>query len=333
MRRRYHARTAAGDRRAFDETKVRRQAGRFADKGGAGPAGTGLVKTSGLTRDDVIEGLTDRANRLNGRTIGEVLDASGDEVAALRALAQRHRAGEIQFRQGATTGDQALHVKAYFGTRYAVDNDEVQFPGDRDELEFEDLVEARVAKAPADAIVLTAPIRSRRGGVTKGDLADELALSFDTPRNRPGFLGGEAGEAERVAVEDAAQAYAQAHAKFFDASQDGGVLILTIRRPPDSPYWKARRAAETQFKKDGLSDRQIQDEISGVADQRRADAQRAADVALSDKTRVATDSQLRKAYGAEVDKLSGLKGRDLFVARTALIKRYAAERGVTLPYA
>lgn len=330
MRRaRYKVRT--GQRARFDESKVRRKAGRFADKPGAG--NDAPVKTSGVTRDDVIEGLTDRASRLNGRTVGEVLDASGDEVAALRALAQRHRAGEIQFRQGAATSDQALDVKAYFGTRYAVDNDEVQFPGARDELEFEDLVEARVAKAPVDAIVLTAPIRSKRGGVTKADLADELVLSFDTPRNRPGFLGGEVGEAERVAVEDAAQAYAQAHAKFFDASQDGGMLILTIRRPPDSPYWKARRAAEAQFKKDGLTDRQIQDEISGVADQRRADAQRAADVALSDRARADTDARLRGAYGAEVDKLAALKGRDLFVARTALIKRFAAERGVTLPYA
>lgn len=270
---------------------------------------------------------------MNGRTIGEVLDASDDEIAALRALTKRHKAGEIRFRQGRPTGDEALDVKAYLGTRYAADKDEVHSPGDRDEIEFEDFIEARIARAPSDTIVLVAPIRSKRGGVTRDDLAEELALSFDTPRNRPGFLGGEVGEAERLAVEDAARDYAQRHANFFDASQDGGILMLTIRRPADSPYWKARTAAEAQFRRDGLSDAQIEDEIRGVADRRRAEAQRAADNVLSDQTRASTDAKLRAAYGAELDRLEGLKGRDLFVARTALIRRFAAERGVTLPYA
>lgn len=329
-RARYSKRT--GRRAEFDESKVRRKAGRFADKPGAGDDAP--IKTSGLTRDDVIEGLSDRAGRLNGRTIGEVLDASDDEMAALRALTKRHKAGEIQFRQGRRgEDDEALDVNAYLGTRYGVDKDEVHFPGERDEIEFEDFIEARIARAPADAIVLVAPIRSKRGGVGRDDLADELALSFDTPRNRPGFLGGEVGEAERLAIEDAAREYAQRHAKFFDASQDGGMLMLTIRRPSDSPYWKARTAAEAQFRRDGLTDRQIEDEIRGVADQRRAAAARAADGALSDQTRANTDAKLRAAYGAEVDRLEGLKGRDLFIARTALIRRFAAERGVTLPYA
>lgn len=316
----------------FDESKHKRGPnGRFVDKPGSGDDAP--IKTSGLNREDVIEGLTERTSRLNGRTIGEVLEASDDEMAALQALTRRHQAGEIRFRQGRPYGGDDLDVKAYLGTRYATDKDEVHFAGDRDEIEFEDFIEARAARAPADAIVLVAPIRSKRGGVTRDDLVDELTLSFDTPRNRPGFLGGEVGQAERLAVEDAARDYARQHAKFFDASQDGGVLMLTIRRPADSPYWKARTAAEAQFRRDGLSDSQIEDEIRGVADQRRAGAQRAADSALSDQTRASTDAQLRAAYGAEVDRFAGLTGRDLFIARNALIRRFAAERGVTLPYA
>lgn len=340
MRRaRYNVRT--GQRARFDENKVKRKGGRFAEKPGAGDENFGPVKTSGINRNDRIESLAERSARLNGLTVGEVMDRASDPQAVLRALAARHRDGQIQFREGKGGSARDEVEVGYLGQRYPVENEEVHAPerdkdGVADDDEREAGLEAIANRIRSDRIVLTAPIRSGSGEADADQMREELLSSYDTHRNKPSWLSGEAEAAERKAVEEAVDDYVERNAKLYTRDYDDDDLVLTISRPSDSPYWKAREGAEVQFRKDGLTRGQIDDELSGAADQRRENARQAAGKALSDASYEATSKRLREAFPDEMrafEAMSTDQGRERFIARSRLLARFKKERGIELAYA
>ncbi|AWN47167.1 hypothetical protein DK419_13270 [Methylobacterium terrae] len=320
---------SALSRRPFDETKVRRGFhGRFGEK----PDLDGEVKVAGINRNDVIDSLSETSDKLHGRRLGDILDAADDEEAVLRNLVARHKRGEIQFREGGGKGE-AVDLPGYLGKPYQPGTEEIFHQGDMDDDAFEDLLERQSGKIGSSQIVMQAQLHFTRSGKLDVDsLIDDLSLSMHGHRNQPVFMRGELGEIEQTAVRDAITAHVEANARYFDKADQGATYLISLQRPDDAPYWKARASAETAFRRQGLSERDIEREMDGSAEEARDKVRAEAAAAARNKTYGGTNDALKARFPAEFAAMEHLQNRELFIARSKLLKRYQTETGEELPY-
>ncbi|MGY2048899.1 hypothetical protein [Methylobacterium sp. JK268] len=313
---------------SFDEDlHPRGTGGLFASKGGGDHRPT---KTTGLTGSDVIEALQGSARRLHGRTIGDVLARADDPQALLRALAQRFKAGEIQFRDGGA--GEALSTP-HLGTPYTVSHDEIHDPGRHDTEEFEAHLERQAGKARSDQIVVSAELPfDNRGRVDQAALVEDLLTDAQSGRNRPSFMRGELGHVEDSALREALTKHVKTLRSLTVEDHGGDTYMVTLDRPADAPYHKARAAAERAFRAQGLSEHDIAREMNGTAEHERDLVRSRAEAAAAEKTYAETTEKLREYFPDEVDMLPKMSHRNRFVMRSRLLKEYKKKTGVDLPY-
>ena len=299
-----------------------------------------------ITDDDIESAATEApAPELTGTDPTEVQADPADATAQAQD-AQWHegdhpRAGNGQFGEGSSSAaapddeDDDGEDREAVRSPYDVHYDDLIGPSEDDQTQ-ENEIEKAVGRIASDKVVLQAPIQSADGSVDREQMLSELMNSYDSHRNSPGFLSGDALDDDRQAAHDAARRYVEDYADAFDEGHDGHHLVLALDRPQDGLYWQARQAAEKRLADEGHDPASIQREISGQADAAREKAARAANAAASEARYSSTNEALQKTYpaeSAEIDKArADGDGRKVWMLRSALIARFKREQGVTLSY-
>lgn len=217
-------------------------------------------------------------------------------------------------------------------------HDELVEPSETDdEEEHEADIDAAIDKHASDKVVLHAPLSFADGRLDHDRVLADLKQSIESHRNFPGFVSDDTREHDTERAHKAAEAYLEKHGSFFNEDDhDGHHLVIGLDRGEEGPYWDERSAFEDQLREQGDDDDEIEYEVSGQADADRERIRRLEAAGASQRRYESTDDALTEAYPAEMREIEAAREkkdyRVVSILRSKLIKRYEADKGVTLSY-